>query len=1113
MACIVVVVENVAKSMHKKIPIMLGSKIDFHIRKVVKHDSTLFGCFIIEGYHKQINYFITNNCYNGHVYKTRAKKTGKNEQVKTEYVLKLHKNSITMNLKYDPEATLLNSSPISSKIYDEKYNKNVYIKKKFDASTAMNNEEQKLQEDQQQQQQQQHHHEEDKTPPPPPPPTHLHTAQLNKAQRILLKNQKDYEKNYDQNMIDNAKGMRWIDFIDSCSPYGNGIHKKFSEEEYEDYFKFSIRHAPDLDDLANKTCLTPGTIIVRTLESLIQKVQREITKYDTKPTISNKLTNMMIPLDRVMKTGNMFFALSSKNDTKLMKEFSTIYMPIDGQKLHLTPYLNSKTKRAINSQTKNSQALLFPRDGLDFNCTIEAKEMKSAGENIAPAQFVFSPRKLNLSKVDALLRKYDRQCKCSSRDTCFSLIVVVNTYLTDYKISKCKLRSLKRQCPVLPLMIYGDKYLNINTNGHILMKYSQNYKFFITPHEKDNIWKDAFTSYHHHMSFGPIAMYVPTTMDMNEAAKSVVTTTTIKGRCDILENYFHAMAFINTIGTSNVALIHRIEKDDILVEVSYCEDCNDPVMIPIDLKDPHLRYLKYAEISTKIPLPVNKYMDEHSSPLKQFIEQFSCDTPKPQLKVNVINMPENIKNIFSKFSPNTDDVSEFYGVSYDDIIDDAEETFEHIDNIIKKWYDDNSIFTIEEVPPQLANNGTEFVTFESHKKLMLEDVADVRHRNPKGNTCSSGSGGGGGGGGNSRISSNSNSSSSSSTNSGTNASGNIIFLEKNKLALCTKSYTDDEYRKECTKIDIYKKHPPHMVLYTTFGDLNGGTNEDGIILDQGMVENGPLRLVSLTLNVKFTKASKSSNKTKKSQFVNKTTRTFYWPMNTKTDNILNIGTLKCTEKLNVTKSKNVNIEQVKIGSEYQYYVTYEDTNNYTKTIESYYLESNSTLNFHVRYMCPLGIGTKLSNSHGQKNVISKIADLSSNCAFKRDGTMVKPQVLFSISSVVGRTVASQIMTMACNKDVAFTKNGAIVAPMGFNVHNIECGSKCKKTLVKNDIMTAENGFNSNMLSFTSEVLRKQGPSHRHRNPLHYVQQLHALSSVIIQPLHFDQETLMDAISE
>ena len=1038
MACIVVVIDNVSKLGHKKIPIMIGSQIDFHIRKREVNDCTLYGCFIIEGYHKQINYFITNNCYNGHVYKTRGKPPHK--PPKTEYVLKLRQNSVTMILKYDPEVgasdvghTSATTSPISCKIYDELFIKNADLKYKFDRSDAMNDAEIK----------QALEHSLLHSPYLQHQPESKVSSRNNKIQKRLIKNKQNYLNNYDTDMINKAKGIKWIDFVNQCSPLHN-IHKPFSEKDYEDYFLHSTRCAPDLDDLANKTCLSPGTILLRALECLIQKVKTDANT-DTKVSMPTRLTNMMGNLDRVMKSGNMFFALSPKNDTKLMADFSTIYLPVEAQKLHLTTKLNSKIKRAINSQTKNSQALMFPRDGLDFNCPIEAKEMKAAGENIAPAQLVFSPRRLNFSKVNKVLQKVchignldnDNNNNCSCDNACSLLRVVINTYLTEYLINKCKLKQLKENCPLLPLMIYSNRYINLNSNGHIIMKYSQRYGFFVTPHEKEHLWKDAFTSYHTHLAFGSIAMYLPTTMDISEPAKTVVSSTNIKGRCDLINNYFHAIAFLNTVGTSNAALIHRPQFGDTIIDVSYYKDCDSPLRIPVYLKMPQFRYLKYGEIG-------------HNAEL-----------------------PETVKNIFLNFSPNTEDLSEYYGVSYNDIIDNAEETFERIDNIIKYWYEDHFILTNE--TPLLDKFESEHFTplnYKTHAKLTLED----KHNKLK------------------HLKQN---------------DEDLIYLDNKKKIPLYVMYSKGmkkEYRKKCTKVDVFKNHPPQMILWTAFGDIGGGTNEDGIILDNKVSKFGPTRLVSLTLNVKFMEAGK---KLKKTQNITKSLSIFYIPMNNKTGNILNIGTLKSTEALTVTKSKNVYIREVKIGFEYHYTVTYEDTNEYKKTIESYYLDSNSTLNFHVRYMCPLGIGTKLSNLHGQKGVVSKVTDLSKYCAYKRDGTIVVPQVLFSITSLVGRTVASQVLGMLCSKDVAFTSQGGMVAPMGFNVHNIESSTKCKQTLIKNDLMTAENGFNSNLLSTTSSILKLQGPGERYKNPLHFVRQLHSMSGAVLQPLGFDHELLED----
>ena len=1033
MACIVVLVDNICKITHKKIPIMLGSKIDFFIRKIDVDDSTLYGSFIIEGCHKQINYFITNNCYNGHVHidKTKSKKY---------YKLKLRKGSINMFLSYDLEArNVQDNNSFTYIIRDENFLRNNNYKLKFENTNAMNTAEYEKAKQQSSYSQE---------------VVNIGNEKPNKIHKKYLKNKKIYEKNYDKTIMNMADNIDWITFINMSSPYASK-HRKFTETEYENYFQCSIHHGPDLDDLANKTCLSPGTIILRTLEHLIEKMRKDSN--------ANKFNNMASSLERHMKSGNMWFALSQKQDTNFLDDNhtsnisnNTIYMQIEAQKLHLTQELNSKIKRAaINSQTKNSQALMFPNDGLDFLCTIEAKEIKNAGENVSPAQLVFSPRMLEFSKIDEILKEVCymenlinnnnnifEHYECLNEQTCSILRVVVNTFLTEYLIPKCKLILLKKRCPILPLTIYNT-YININVNGHVLMKYSQQYGFFVTPHEKQFLFGDAFENYHSHLSFGSIAMHVPTTMDLNEPQKSVVTTTTIKGRADMLHNYFQAMAFLNTNGPTNVALVHRPNlEDDELVSVSYCKDCAEPLIIPIHLKNknPQLRYLKYGEFK------------------------------------NTSNeMPESVKHIFSNFYPNTQDETEIYGICYKDILDNPEDVFDTIQNIITKWYDDSYILT-------LGTSVKDKITCDKNMELNLNEYAKLtnnKHLSKKSNEdCSS-----------------------------------PIYLEKNNTnyPLCatfSKSF-NKKYRKKCSKIDIFKKHPPQLILWTAFGDFGGATNEDGVILCEQIKKYGPQRLVSTTLNIKFMEATKII---KKNQTIKKSSSIFYQPINNKTNNILNIGILKSSEALTVTKSKNVSVSEIRIGDEFHYYITQADVNNFTKIIESYYLQPNSTLYFNIRYMCPLDKGTKFLNLHGQKCIVSKVANLVKYCepAYRRDGSIVKPQILFSTTSLVGRTVASQIYSMACSKDVAFTKDGAMIAPMGYNIHNIEASSKCKQSLVKNDLMTSENGFNSNMLNITSNVLRQQGPIDRFKNPLHYVQQLHTLSGVVIQPLYFDQNLLLNA---
>lgn len=91
------------------------------------------------------------------------------------------------------------------------------------------------------------------------------------------------------------------------------------------------------------------------------------------------------------------------------------------------------------------------------------------------------------------------------------------------------------------------------------------------------------------------------------------------------------------------------------------------------------------------------------------------------------------------------------------------------------------------------------------------------------------------------------------------------------------------------------------------------------------------------------------------------------------------------------------------------------------------------------------------------------------------GNIIKPQILMSSTSVIGRVASGQVRDMVSEPNRAFGKNGEIIAPLGYNVHYIEASNKLVNSTVRNDAMTNQNGFDCNQLCMTSLLLCKQNP--------------------------------------
>ncbi len=410
-------------------------------------------------------------------------------------------------------------------------------------------------------------------------------------------------------------------------------------------------------------------------------------------------------------------------------------------------------------------------------------------------------------------------------------------------------------------------------------------------------------------------------------------------------------------------------------------------------------------------------------------------------------IPENVRILHKHFQPK-EDLTEAYGLSMKDIIPNASDTMSRIYHIMYNLYDHQT--RVEFV------NTRDSKLVESDEPLLVTDD---------------------------------------------NENEQIIYDNHLHHIKCYTRKNEDilEEYKKLLEFDVKKQHPPQMYVPVAFGDVEGGTNEDGIVIDFKLAKFGPKKLISQTLNITY-----------KSDLKKEVPNVSYKKIANVIGSEIVFGCLTSSVKVTFSKTKNTIIKEIFIApSSYQYFISVKNTSDYKKYMSSTFSKKTSNINIHFSYLVPIGIGTKLSTSHGQKGVVCKIADLSSIVGYTKDGEQIHPLVLFSPTSVLGRTMASQVYSMMTQPKRAFTETGVLISPHGLNVHNIDPSIKTKVSEVKNDLMTAENGFVYNELAHAMKILSSQKTfKKKELHKMHYVSQLLALQGINLKLLSFDAMAIL-----
>ncbi|UVT30819.1 LEF-8 [Penaeus vannamei nudivirus] len=981
LCCIVVNDSNFCKTQHLKIPIMFGSFIDYSIRGENMTNVNQFGCLYLDGCVKLIYNFTSNNLGAGHVYYDRRKGS-------EVYNVNIKDGEFMLRMTYNPQKQKDGEDGLDVTVTDLHYEKCVRLQERLNEIDKNMKDEEVFKNV---------HH--DKS----------HKRKQNKMSRNKTKLVKAMEGQDVSTAIDKSEMVNWVKFLNTqakkdMGEYDASIFSDATEEEYLSFFTSAVEKAPKLDHIANKVGRTCAYILKSALNYTINYCASV-----------NDFKSLPCKLTSTFKNGNMYVTLSKTSkdlyQSKLMTNYKCIYQLVEAQKLSNAAAFTSCVKRSANERVKNSQALMFSEDGLHFTCFIDSREMKGAGENVMLSQLVIIPIPTPLKDVLEYLTKYREFLAIGDKP----LRVVINSLLQPFHVDWSKLIYLKNEFQILNLLVYND-FLIINTNGYIQMKYSIKYDFFVNSFEYAHIWPDAFDDYHPHLMYNSCALYIPETAELGLPAKLTVANANIRGRCAEITNLTELVIFLHINGASNAAIIHRIEKDDKIIIVSF--DGKMPkdykIKVPINLKNPQMRYKNIG-----------------------FIKQ-----------VDVHEIPPQVQRIFDNFQP-IEDTSEAYGLSLSDIIMNPKRTTDRIQKILLKFYTNETrleFVDIERRPSKVIKTDTPYT-------YLAEDNSKEQ-----------------------------------------------LFHSRNQSLRCyIRKNTDkiDRYN-EMIKFDTEKKHPPHMYIYVAFGDYHGGTNEDGIIIDKKLVELGPKKLISQTLKITYFNTNKQTNKNQ--QILIK-----YVKNHSVVGNVLTFGVIHSNVPLSFTKTKNTKIKKVTIAPTYHYYITVENIPGFSKYITSTFSEKDSSINIHYSYLVPIGVGTKISTGHGQKGVISEVADLSMIEGYTSTGKVVHPLVLISPTSVLGRTMSNQVMSMFLQPERAFTASGALLSLHGFHIHHLDPSNKTRLSDNKNDLMTTENGFLANNLAYTMKMLTSQKRITNGNHQLHYVSQLMKLQGACIKLLSFDMD--------
>lgn len=260
----------------------------------------------------------------------------------------------------------------------------------------------------------------------------------------------------------------------------------------------------------------------------------------------------------------------------------------------------------------------------------------------------------------------------------------------------------------------------------------------------------------------------------------------------------------------------------------------------------------------------------------------------------------------------------------------------------------------------------------------------------------------------------------------------------------------------------------NLRLWAVFGNRYGACVEDGVVLDRKTVDLMPPICYNACITVDFTFKT-----------VKEPTGAVFVPVrenvNHASDETL-VGCLITETEVYVKNSRHCSIVLVKIGNHYYYQLHFlpKKTQTYSD-LRVRELRDGKRITVVITgvHYARVGVGTKLANAFGQKNVCSLLDDLSDCWGITADGRKVHAQIMYSDVSIVGRIASGQLYCMLASPDLAIGPNNEIIAPVDLVIHALHPYTNIKVFDVKVDTLTNINGFDSQALGTFSLALRNE----------------------------------------
>jgi hypothetical protein len=343
---------------------------------------------------------------------------------------------------------------------------------------------------------------------------------------------------YKQNNFNStAHGHSWVELVENVNPYvlKNVTDRTYATNRYLSLFKAIIQKKHNMNNLENRQILSGVALKRRFIDHEFAQRKKKKTMSFVKMSTVFESGTLTLPVSKRLN-GTCKQNLRCKNQTY----DNTLHDGRSNKVAHFLPTVN----RSANIAVKNSKALEFADDARGFFCTLNTKDLKSAGEQHVFADSVIMTEKTDGSLLYQHLLKLQKQQEsvlATGKDE-----IVIDGFLTGmtFNVTLNFLVALKRVFPCITAKFFRP-FVMFVTKESIPIKYVSEIDCFFSPAE--------ITEFNipikHWTSLSTTALQLPIeSITKTQAAKCTVAINNIKGSVANCTSDLHEVLMKNSLG-------------------------------------------------------------------------------------------------------------------------------------------------------------------------------------------------------------------------------------------------------------------------------------------------------------------------------------------------------------------------------------------------------------------------------------------------------------------------------------------------------------------------------------------------------------------------------------